>query len=66
MTGTRLSPGWFQVHMVKTKNSTPTTPPTTSTLKTANKLDAYTALGEASDTLNLPGYLGMHLFLYFR
>lgn len=37
------------------KNSTPTT---ISTLKTANKLDAYTALGEASDTLNLPDYLG--------
>lgn len=54
--------------MVKTKNSTPSTSPTTSTLKTANKLDAYTALGEASNTffLNLPGYLGMHVFLYFR
>lgn len=48
------------------KNSTPTTPPTTSTLKTANKLDAYTALSEASDTLNLPDYLGMHLSFYFR
>lgn len=50
--------------MVKTKNSTPTSPPTTSTPKTANKLDAYTALGEASDTLNFPDYLGMQVSPY--
>lgn len=52
--------------MVKTKNSTSTIPPTTAAMKTANKLDAYIALGEASDTLNLPDYLGMHISLYFR
>lgn len=51
---------------LRQKNSTPTTLPTTSTLKTTNKLDAYTAFGEASDTLKLPDYLGMHLSLYFR
>lgn len=49
--------------MVKTKNSTPTSPPTTSTAKPANKQDAYTALGEPNDTLNLPHYLDMHASL---
>lgn len=38
--------------MIKTKTSMPTSPPITSTPKTANKRDAYAALGEASDTLN--------------
>lgn len=49
--------------MVKTKNSTPTSPPTTSTSKTANKLYTCTALREASDTLNFPDYLGMRASL---
>lgn len=50
--------------IVKTKNSMPTSPPVTSTPKTANKLDAYAA----SDTLNFPDfpdYLDMHSSLYF-
>lgn len=49
--------------MVKTINNMPASP-TTSTPKTANKLDVYTALGGASDTFNFPDYLGMHASLY--
>lgn len=41
----------------------PTSPPT-STPKPANKLDVYTALGEAGETLHFPDYLGMHAFLH--
>lgn len=50
--------------MVKIRNSTPTSPPTTSTPKPTDKLDAYAALGEASDTLNFPDHLGTHASLY--
>lgn len=49
--------------MVKTQKSMPTSPPT-STPKTANKLDVYTALGEAGETLHFPDYLGMHAPLH--
>jgi len=50
--------------MVNPKNSMPASPPTISTSETANKPDAYTVLGEASNTLSFLDHLSMHASLY--